>query len=255
MTRPTNPFGGLAGARALVTGASSGLGRHFAKLLASYGAQVFAAARRLDRLNSVVREIEESGGRAKAVELDVSNNESISAAFAAISPIDIVINNAGTADTKGVFDWSPEDWDKIVDTNLRGAWLVAQAAAADMALRDSRGSIVNVASILGERPGKGVLPYAVSKAGLLHMTRTLGLELARHGIRVNAIAPGYIETELNSGFLDSAAGSELLKRIPQRRFGKPTDLDALLLLFASDASAFMTGSTVVADGGHSLSAL
>lgn len=249
----------LAGRAALVTGASSGLGRHFALTLARAGAKVALAARRLDRLEELQARIEAQGGAAAAVALDVTDAGSAAAAVAEaaarLGPIRVLVNNAGVAATKGVLEADEEDWDRVVGTNLKGAWLVAQAAARHMAGHGLGGSIVNVASILGLRVAGQVSAYAASKAGLLHLTRAMALELARHKIRVNAIAPGYIETELNREFFASPAGEALVKRVPQRRLGRPEELDGALLLLASDASSYMTGSTVVVDGGHLQSSL
>lgn len=249
----------LSGRTALVTGASSGLGRHFARTLARAGAKVALAARRADRLAELQREIEGGGGQAAAFSLDVTNAQSVTAAVAEaagkLGPIRVLVNNAGVAVTKGVLESSEADWDQVVNTNLKGAWLVAQAAARHMAEHRQGGSIVNIASITGLRVAGQVSAYATSKAALLHLTRSMALELARHNIRVNAIAPGYIETELNQDFFASPAGEALVKRIPQRRLGKPEELDGALLLLASDASTYMTGSTIVVDGGHLQSSL
>ncbi len=249
----------LAGRAALVTGASSGLGRHFALTLARAGARVALAARRVDRLEEVRREIEAAGGEATALPLDVTDAGSVAAAVTAaaarLGPLRVLVNNAGVAVTRSVLEASEADWDGVVGTNLKGAWLVAQAAARHMAAHGHGGSIVNIASITGLRVAGGVSAYAASKAGLLQLTAALALELARHRIRVNAIAPGYIETELNRGFVASSAGAALVKRIPQRRLGRAGELDGALLLLASDAGSYMTGSTLVVDGGHLQSSL
>lgn len=249
----------LSDRAALVTGASSGLGRHFALTLARAGAKVALAARRVDRLEELQARIEAQGGAAAAVALDVTDAGSVAAAVAEaaarLGPIRVLVNNAGVAATKGVLEADEEDWDRVVGTNLKGAWLVAQAVARHMAGHGQGGSIVNIASILGLRVAGQVSAYAASKAGLLHLTRAMALELARHKIRVNAIAPGYIETELNRDFFASPAGEALVKRVPQRRLGRPEELDGALLLLASDASSYMTGSTVVVDGGHLQSSL
>ena len=157
--------------------------------------------------------------------------------------------------TGKVLDVKAEDWDSILDTNLRGAWLVASAVARQMVEDERGGSIVNIASILGERVAGGVMPYSVSKAGLIQMTKAMALELAKKGIRVNALAPGYIKTDLNREFLESEAGLRLMKRVPQRRFGEMKDLDGALLLLSSTASEFMTGSVLAIDGGHLVSSL
>lgn len=249
----------LPGRPALVTGASSGLGRHFALTLARAGAKVALAARRVDRLEAVRREIEVAGGEAVALSLDVTDAGSVAAAVdaaaARLGPLRVLVNNAGVAVTRGVLEASEADWDGVIATNLKGAWLVAQAAARHMAAHKEGGSIVNIASITGMRVAGGVSAYAASKAGLLQLTGALALELARHRIRVNAIAPGYIETELNREFVASSAGEALVRRIPQRRLGRAGELDGALLLLASDAGSYMTGSTLVVDGGHLQSSL
>jgi NAD(P)-dependent dehydrogenase (short-subunit alcohol dehydrogenase family) len=248
----------LDGKRALVTGASSGLGRHFAHILAGAGADVALAARRLDRLDAVAGEIAAVGGTAIAVEMDVTRVDSIRRGVdwveKGLGPVDIVVNNAGVALTKPALDIDEDDWDRLVDTNLKGAWLVARETARRMQAHGG-GAIINIASILGLRVAGGVAPYAIAKAGLVQMTKVLALELARHQIRVNALAPGYIETELNHAFFASPVGQALIKRIPQRRLGALNDLDGPLLLLASGASRYMTGSVVVVDGGHLVSSL
>jgi NAD(P)-dependent dehydrogenase (short-subunit alcohol dehydrogenase family) len=249
----------LDGRLALVTGASSGLGRDFALTLARAGARVAVAARRADRLADTVAAIEAAGGSAFAVSLDVTDRLSVRGCFDAIEDrdgiADLIVNNAGAAVTRPILEQSEDDWDSVVDTNLKGAWLVAQEAARRLVAAGRPGSIINIASITGERVAGGVAPYCASKAGVLHLTRAMALELARHGIRVNALAPGYVETELNRDFLNSAAGERLKARIPQRRFGKTADLDGPLLLLASDAGAYVTGSVLVADGGHLVASL
>ena len=253
-----SPFD-LRGRTAFVTGASSGLGRHFALTLARAGARLALAARRVDRLQELQRRIEDAGGEAMAVALDVTDAGSVAAALgevaAQLGPIRILVNNAGIAVTKGVLEATEADWDQVVGTNLKGAWLVAQAVACHMAEHKEGASIVNIASITGLRVAGQVSAYATSKAALLHLTRAMALELARHKVRVNAIAPGYIATELNEDFFASPAGEALIKRIPQRRLGQPEELDGALLLLASDASSYMTGSTIVVDGGHLQSSL
>ena len=249
----------LAGKVALVTGASSGLGVHFARTLASAGAAVAIAARRADRLATLQAELEAGGARAAAVSLDVQSGEAVRAAFdaaeVALGKLDIVVNNAGISIVKPALAMPEEDWDAVVDTNLRGAWLVAQAAGQRWVAGKRPGSIVNIASILGLRTIGHVAPYNASKAGLIHLTRALAMEWARHDVRVNAICPGYIETEMNSDFWKTDGGKRLIDRIPQRRIGKPEHLDGALLLLASEAGAFMTGSVLTVDGGHTVSSL
>jgi NAD(P)-dependent dehydrogenase (short-subunit alcohol dehydrogenase family) len=249
----------LNGKTALVTGASSGLGAHFALTLARHGARVVLAARRRDRLDAVADEIRSAGGSAFAVELDVRRQASVDAAVkeaqCAAGPITVLVNNAGVAIDKPLLEQSEQDWDDVLETNLSGAWRVAQAVARHMAAVDAGGSIINIASIAGLRVAARISAYVASKAGLIRLTQAMALELARHHIRVNAIAPGYIETDLNRAFFASEAGKALIKRIPQRRIGRPEDLDGALLLLASDASNFMTGSVVTVDGGHLVSSL
>jgi len=249
----------LSGKVALVTGASSGLGVHFARTLASAGASVAIAARRADRLTSLQAELQKAGGKAAAVDLDVQSGKSVSSAFDAIEQalgaIDIVVNNAGISIVKPALDMPEEDWDAVVDTNLRGAWLVTQTAAKRWVAARRPGVVVNIASILGLRTIGQVAPYNASKAGLIHLTRALAMEWARYDIRVNAICPGYIETEMNSDFWKTPAGQRLIERIPQRRIGQPEHLDGALLLLASDAGTFMTGSVLTVDGGHTVSSL
>ena len=249
----------LSGRVALVTGASSGLGLHFARTLADSGAQVVLAARRTQRLSEAVAALNSMGRQAHALALDVTDSHSVRRAFDTLAQrdmvADIIVNNAGVAVSRPMLEQTQADWDDVLDTNLKGAWLVAQEAARRLLSAGRPGSIINIASITGERVAGGVAPYAASKAGLIHLTRAMALELARSNIRVNALAPGYVATELNRDFLDSAAGQRLLARIPQRRFGRPADLDGPLLLLAGPAGAFMTGSMVSVDGGHLVSGL
>ena len=244
---------------ALVTGASSGLGRHFATTLAGAGARVAVAARRKDLLDALVGEIENAGGSAFAVTLDLTDSVSVADAVAAVETdfglVDILVNNAGIAIDKPIFETTEQDWDVVLDTNLKGAWLMAREVASRMAETARGGSIVNIASILGLTATPRVHGYAAAKAGLIHLTGTLAVELARHAIRVNAIAPGYVITDINREFLEGDAGAKLMKRIPMRRFATPADLDGPLLLLASSAGGYMTGAVVTVDGGISLSAL
>jgi len=248
----------LSGRTALVTGASGGLGRHFARVLARAGAEVVVAARREDALQDVCNEIADQGGRARAVPLDVNDHASVEKAIEAAASsggLDILVNNAGVTVTKSVLDVSEEEWDRVVGTNLKGSFLVAQAAARTMKAQGRGGVIVNIASILGLRVAGHVSPYVASKAGVVHLTKAMALELARYNIRVNALCPGYIETELNQAFFGSEAGQALIRRIPQRRLGQPSDLDGALLLLCSEAGSYITGSTLAVDGGHLVSSL
>ncbi|RZL87135.1 MAG: SDR family oxidoreductase [Variovorax sp.] len=248
------------GQRALVTGASSGLGRRFALTLARAGAKVVVVARRADKLAGLVEEIQALGSECAAVSLDVTHAASILACFDEIErwaggPADIVVNNAGVTVTKALLQHTEEDWDAVVGTNLKGGWMVAQEAARRMVAANKGGSIINIASILGERVAGGVAPYAVSKAGLVQATKAMALELARYDIRVNAILPGYVVTDLNRDFLESDAGEKLRARIPTRRFGQLEHLDGPLLLLASAAGRHMTGAVLAVDGGHLVSSL
>src|SRR5690242_20058349 len=245
----------LSGRVALITGASSGLGAHFAKCLGEAGASVVLAARRSDRLQSLQAELARKNVTAKAVDLDVQSSQSVATALDAAGPLDIVVNNAGISIVKPALQMPEKDWDAVVDTNLRGAWLVAQGAAQRWVAENRPGSIVNIASILGLRTIGQVAPYNASKAGLIHLTRALAMEWARHRIRVNAICPGYIETEMNSAFWKTPGGQKLIERIPQRRIGQPEHLDGALLLLASEAGTFMTGSVLTVDGGHMVNSL
>jgi len=244
----------LDGKTALVTGASAGLGSHFAQTLGAAGAKVILAARRADALASRVEDMTKAGIDAEAMTLDVTDPAFI-AAFDGLQSVDILVNNAGIVREGAALEQSESDWDAVIDTNLKGMFLLAQAAAKGMKGRGTGGSIINIASILGLRQAGGVLPYAVSKAGVIQMTKILALEWARYGIRVNAIAPGYFNTDLNSDLWDTDVGKAMLKRVPQRRLGRLEDLDGSLLLLASDAGAYMSGSIIVVDGGHLVSSL
>ena len=249
----------IRGRVALVTGASSGLGDKFARRLASGGATVAACARRTDRLEKLVAEIRAAGGQAQAFAMDVADPASVEAAYGAVVKAlgapDIVVNNAGIAQTKAAIELTEADWQGVMNTNLDGAWRVAQAGAKAMVAAGKGGSIINIASVLGLRVATHLIAYAAAKAALVQMTKALALEWARHRIRVNAIAPGYIETEMNRGFFATEAGQAVLKRVPQRRIGSPSDLDGALLLLASEAGRYMTGSIVVVDGGHVVNSL
>ncbi len=246
----------LSGKNALVTGASSGLGQHFAKVLSNAGAKVAVAARRVNRLEALAQEIRTSGGVAVPIELDVTNGAQVVAAFdtaeAAIGQIDIVINNAGVATGTWFTKLTDENWRQVLDVNLDGVFRVGREAAKRMMAQKSGGSIINIASVLGLGVLKAVAPYATSKAAVIQLTKAMALELAREGIRVNALAPGYIETELNAEYLASEGGRKMIARVPIGRVGHLSDLDGPLLLLASDAGRYMTGSVIVIDGGQSL---
>ena len=246
----------LAGKSALITGASGGLGLHFARLLALNGAEVTLAARRVEKIEAACAEIEAAGGIAHGLELDVFDAVSVTRALGSVDrSFDILVNNTGISGAGPALDLGEADFDAVVDTNLKGAFLVAQAVARGMKAQGRGGAIVNVASILGLRTGGGVAAYSASKAGLIQLTKALALEWARHDIRVNALCPGYIETDINRDFFATEPGKALIKRIPQRRLGRPEDLDGALLLLVTDAGAYITGTALVADGGHLVSSL
>jgi len=249
----------LDGKVALVTGAFSGLGREFARTLANAGAAVAIAGRRIDEGRSIAAEMNGRGLRVCAVRMNVGDRASVETAIdeaaAALGPIDVLVNNAGVAQTKPFLDLTDDDWSAIFDVNLDGAFRVAQSVAKRMKDAKRAGSIINVASIAGLRVAAQVAAYATSKAALIQLTKAMAIELARYAIRVNAIAPGYVETALNRDFFATEAGQALVKRIPQRRLGRVEDLAAPLLLLASDAASYMTGSVVVVDGGHSINSL
>jgi NAD(P)-dependent dehydrogenase (short-subunit alcohol dehydrogenase family) len=245
----------LDGKRALVTGASSGFGAHFAQLLASAGAEVVLAARRTDKLQSLADSLRAQGGAVSEVALDVSSRESVHACFEQTGACDIVINNAGITVTRAMLEQTEDDWDSVIDTNLKGGWLVATEAARRLRDAGRSGSIVNIGSVLGERVAAGVAPYAISKAGVVQATKVMALELARYKIRVNALLPGYVVTDLNRDFLESEPGQKLRMRVPTREFVQITDLDAPLLMLVSDAGAGMTGACIAVDRGHLVSTL
>ena len=240
----------------LITGASQGLGRQFARVLAAHGAAIVLAARQTAKLKALEDEIRARGGRAAAVALDVTDTASIGAAVdaaeAALGPVTVLINNAGIAIEKLATDQTESDWDAVIGANLKGAYFLATEVARRMIARRQEGNIVNIASVLGLGVIKSVSPYTISKAGLIQATRAMALELAANRIRVNALAPGYIDTEMNHEFWSTPAGERLTKRIAQRRVGAESDLDGAIMLLASSASRYMTGSVVTVDGGFLL---
>jgi len=244
----------LAGKVALVTGASSGLGVRFAEVLAAQGAAAVLVARRTDRLDAVKSRIEKSGGRAIAVAADVRDRAAMAAAYdaaeKAFGTVTVLVNNAGVVHSARALEHSEEDWRRVLSTNLDAVFYWAQEAARRMLAAGQGGSIVNIASVLGFSPDKGVIAYAAAKAGVVQMTKALAIELAFKGIRVNAIAPGWITTEINRDYLAGERGSAMKRQIPTGRFGEVEDLDGPLLLLASDAGRYITGSTIVADGGQ-----
>ncbi len=245
----------LAGRVALVTGASSGLGLRFAKVLAANGARVVLVARRAERLAQAKADIVADGGKALAVEADVLDRNAMTRAFdaaeTAFGPVDILVNNAGVAHSTRALDLSEEEWRRILSTNLDAVFFWAQEAARRMIAHGKPGAIVNIASVLGLGVSKGTSAYATAKAGVIHLTKALGNELAFKGVRMNAIAPGWFVTDINREFLQGP-GAGIVRDIPVGRFGRDGDLDGALLLLVSDAGAFMTGTTVVVDGGQSV---
>ncbi|CAG9254088.1 SDR family oxidoreductase [Paraburkholderia unamae] len=252
----------LEGKVALITGASSGLGKRFAQVLSQAGAKVVLASRRVERLKELRAEIEASGGAAHVVSLDVTDYQSIRSAVAhaetEAGTIDILVNNSGVSTTQKLADVTPADFEYVFDTNTRGAFFVAQEVAKRMMMRGNGGStkpayrIINIASVAGLRVLPQIGLYAISKAAVVHMTKSMALEWGRHGINVNAICPGYIDTELNHHHWSTEQGQKLVSMLPRHRVGKPEDLDGLLLLLAADESAFMNGAIITADDGFGL---
>jgi 3-oxoacyl-[acyl-carrier protein] reductase len=244
----------LASKTALVTGASSGLGVRFAEVLAENGAAVALVARRADRLATVKARIEAAGGRAVAIEADVRDRTAMQRAFdaaeKAFGTVTILVNNAGVAHSDRAVELAEEDWRRVISTNLDAVFFWAQEAARRMLAAGKGGAIVNIASVLGFGVNKGVIAYATAKAGVIQLTKALALELAFKGIRVNAIAPGWIVTEITADYLSSEQGAAMKRQIPMGRFGEERDLDGPLLLLVSDAGRYMTGATIVADGGQ-----
>jgi 3-oxoacyl-[acyl-carrier protein] reductase len=244
----------LHGKVALVTGASSGLGVRFAECLAENGAAVALVARRTDRLEATKARIEQAGGRAVAIEADVRDRAAMQRAFdaaeKALGAVTILVNNAGVVSSGRAVEFTEEEWRRVLSTNLDAVFYWAQEGARRMLAAGQGGAIINIASVLGITPDNGVASYATAKAGVIQLTKSLAIELAFKGIRVNAIAPGWIETEINRDYLTSERGSAMKRRIPMGRFGEVRDLDGPLLLLASDAGRYMTGATLVADGGQ-----
>jgi NAD(P)-dependent dehydrogenase (short-subunit alcohol dehydrogenase family) len=253
------PIFDLKGEVALVTGASSGIGRHLAELLAAAGAKVALAARRVDLLAEVARDIAVAGGESLPIACDVTRSESIVAAVAKaeaeLGPLSILINNAGVVVSKPLFEHTEADWDYVVDTNLKGAWLAAREFAHHLVGLKRPGRIINISSVLASRTIGRVPAYCAAKAGLTHLTHVLAMELARYGILVNALAPGYVETDFNRAFFQTEVGKALISRIPLRRLGQAGDLDGALLFLASPASAYVTGAVIAVDGGHGIAAI
>ncbi len=254
-----NDYFELSGKIALITGASSGLGLHFAKRLADAGCIVVLAARRKDKLDALATEITESGGTAHAMQMDVCKQEACNEQLTLMAEqwgvADILINNAGIARAARFLDATPEDTQSVFSINQNAVWHISQTVCKQMVDAGKPGSVINIASILGLNVLPGVGSYSVSKAAVVQMTKQMALELARYNIRVNAIAPGYFDTEINEGFLTSDAGQKIIKRVPARRVGALEDLTGLLLLLASNKSAYMTGSIIPVDGGHLVAGL
>lgn len=247
---------GLKGKVALVAGASSGIGAQFASALARAGATVVLGARRVDRIEDLAKRIaDETGAKTLAVPLDVTDRSSVNAAFdkaeEAFGTVTIVCNNAGIAVPKWAVEESEEDWDKTMNTNLKGMWRVAQEAGKRMMAAGKGGSIINTASILGLGVGGMQSSYATSKAAVLHMTRSMAIEFQRFGVRVNAICPGYFKTEINDEYLETELGQKMLMRSPAKRAGRLEELEAPMLMLASDAASFVTGVALPVDGAHS----
>ncbi len=244
----------LKGRVALVTGASSGLGVQFAKALADNGAAVALVARRADRIKALQAEIEGKGGKAIAVEADVTDRAAMARAFdvaeRVFDTVTILVNNAGIAHGGRAVEMAPEDWRRVLSVNLDAVFYTAQEAARRMLAANKQGSIVNIASVLGLAVAKGAVAYATAKAGVVQVTKALAVELAFKGVRVNAIAPGWFVTEINDDYLLSEKGAAIKREIPMGRFGNAGDLDGALLLLASDAGAYITGATIVVDGGQ-----
>ena len=247
----------LSGKRALVTGASSGLGEHFARVLSAQGAEVVLAARRLEKLEALASELTSAGGAALPVAMDVTSADSVTSAFDEISkrlagPCDIIVNNSGIGQASWFQETTEDEWQAIIDTNLTGVWRVAKAATNALLQAGQPGSIINISSITALQPSLMNVGYGGTKAAVDHMTRDMAVEVSRYGIRVNAIAPGYFKTAINDEYLDSEHGDKMRKRIPMRRFGQHSELSGALMLLASDAGSYMTGETIRVDGGHVL---
>ena len=241
--------------RILITGASSGIGNHFAVGLSRLGAEVILGARRKARCEQTVQTITEAGGKAMAVELDVNDPTSVQQALTTAGAIDILVNNAGINRVGQTHDISEADWQAVMDTNLNGVWRCSQQAISSWMDSGRAGQIINIASIVGLRVANQLGAYAAAKAGVVHLTRSIALDYARHQIRCNAICPGYFETDINRDVMQTEAGQKQIKRVPMRRMGDLDELMGPLVLLCSDASSYMTGSIIAVDGGHLCSTL
>lgn len=245
----------MAGKTVLVTGASSGFGAHFAEVLAAAGADLVLSARRVEKLEQTAEKVRAMGRRATVVPMDVSSYQSISEAFASMPAVQVVINNAGINRIGTTDGLSEEDWDAVINTNLKGVWAVAQQAIRRWLAEGERGNIINVASILGLRVGAQLPVYTAAKAAVVQLTKSIALDYARNGIRCNAICPGYFETDINRDWLQTEPGQRQIKRVPLKRVGDMPEISGPLLLLASDASSYMSGAIVPVDGGHLCSSL
>lgn len=251
---PTDIFR-LDGKRVLITGASSGFGAHFAGVLAAAGAEVILGARRTDKLEATAASVRAAGGTAHTVRLDVGDEASVKAAFDAMPAPDVVINNAGINIEGTTHGLGVADWDQVMDTNVKGMWLVSREAIRLWINEQRPGNIVNIASILGLRVQSQLAAYTTSKAAAVQLTKSLALDYARHNVRANVICPGYYVTDINREWLESDSGQKMVKRIPFRRPGQLHELNGALLLLASDASSYMSGSVIAVDGAHTQSSL
>ena len=248
----------LTGQRALISGGGTGIGRQIALAFAAYGAEVILAARRREKLEATVAELAASGAKASCVSMDITDAESVSNGLKEATKdgsITLLVNSAGVSSKTFLLDTPEDEWDQVLGTNLKGAWMLCQAVAKQMIEAEVGGSIINISSILGIGSQKGAGPYMASKAGLLHLTRNMAQEWARYGIRANTVAPGYFMTDISEPYLKTKTGQAMLKKIPLRRLGNLPDLSGTMLLLASEAGAYMTGGVIVVDGGHSMTQL
>jgi len=245
----------LAGKRVLITGASSGFGAHFAAVLAEAGADLVLAARRVEKLEETADMVRSKGRHAIVVPMDVSDHNSVADAFSSMPELDVVINNAGISRMGTLDSLEEEDWDAVIDTNLKGVWMVSKFAVRQWRKDNRSGNLINIASILGLRVSGQLPPYTASKAAVVQLTKSIALDYARHNIRCNAICPGYFETEINRDWLRSEGGLKQVKRVPFHRTGQMQEISGPLLLLASDASSYMSGSIIAVDGAHLCSSL